>query len=156
MDRKNEKAAEEIGDVQAIGAHCDVNTCHRLDFLPFKCESCKGYACPSPFLPRTYAASPSSAVAASSPCALPELQLTISPSTGHTVSTTARKPLIPVPKLVPGSRTVLPPLPDLQPLIPPTPNPSSPQHAPSPNAKPSSTRPGNPVSTALFVENSTA
>ena len=29
-------------DVGAIGKHCDVNTCHQLDFLPFKCESCLG------------------------------------------------------------------------------------------------------------------
>ncbi|TGZ82582.1 hypothetical protein EX30DRAFT_191621 [Ascodesmis nigricans] len=41
----NLKAAEEIGDVQAIGAHCDVNTCNRLDFLPFRCESCQGTFC---------------------------------------------------------------------------------------------------------------
>lgn len=29
-------------DVEAIGEHCDISSCHRLDFLPFKCESCKG------------------------------------------------------------------------------------------------------------------
>lgn len=29
--------------VQSIGSHCDLQTCHRLDFLPFKCESCGGY-----------------------------------------------------------------------------------------------------------------
>jgi hypothetical protein len=29
-------------DVEAIGAHCQMSFCHQLDFLPFKCESCKG------------------------------------------------------------------------------------------------------------------
>lgn len=32
------------GDVEAIGSHCQMTFCHQLDFLPFKCESCKGYA----------------------------------------------------------------------------------------------------------------
>ncbi|KAF8463998.1 hypothetical protein BDZ91DRAFT_697893 [Kalaharituber pfeilii] len=32
-------------DVGAIGKHCDVSTCHRLDFLPFKCGSCQGTYC---------------------------------------------------------------------------------------------------------------
>lgn len=30
------------GDVEAIGAHCQMPFCHQLDFLPFRCESCKG------------------------------------------------------------------------------------------------------------------
>ena len=30
-------------DVEAIGAHCQMAYCHQLDFLPFKCESCKGW-----------------------------------------------------------------------------------------------------------------
>ncbi|CAD0095564.1 unnamed protein product, partial [Aureobasidium vineae] len=32
-------------DVEAIGAHCQMTFCHQLDFLPFKCESCKGKYC---------------------------------------------------------------------------------------------------------------
>lgn len=32
-----------VGDVEAIGSHCQMPFCHQLDFLPFKCESCKGY-----------------------------------------------------------------------------------------------------------------
>ncbi|KAG9598531.1 AN1 zinc finger protein, partial [Aureobasidium melanogenum] len=32
-------------DVEAIGAHCQMAFCHQLDFLPFKCESCKGKFC---------------------------------------------------------------------------------------------------------------
>ncbi|KAI4756893.1 hypothetical protein E4T52_09048 [Aureobasidium sp. EXF-3400] len=32
-------------DVEAIGAHCQMSFCHQLDFLPFKCESCKGKYC---------------------------------------------------------------------------------------------------------------
>lgn len=35
--------AQDIGDVEAIGKHCDLPECHLLDFLPFKCESCGGY-----------------------------------------------------------------------------------------------------------------
>lgn len=31
-----------VGDVEAIGAHCQAPFCHQLDFLPFRCESCKG------------------------------------------------------------------------------------------------------------------
>lgn len=38
--------------VQSIGSHCDLQTCHRLDFLPFKCESCGGYVSPPPLCPR--------------------------------------------------------------------------------------------------------
>ena len=30
-------------DIPGIGSHCDVETCKQLDFLPFNCESCKGY-----------------------------------------------------------------------------------------------------------------
>lgn len=33
------------GDVEAIGAHCQYTYCHQLDFLPFRCESCKGTFC---------------------------------------------------------------------------------------------------------------
>ena len=31
-----------VGDVEAIGAHCQMPFCHQLDFLPFRCESCRG------------------------------------------------------------------------------------------------------------------
>ncbi|KAK7608349.1 AN1-type zinc finger protein 1 [Phyllosticta paracitricarpa] len=34
-----------VGDVEAIGAHCQMAFCHQLDFLPFKCESCRGTFC---------------------------------------------------------------------------------------------------------------
>ena len=34
------------GDVEAVGAHCQMEYCHILDFLPFKCQSCKGYVLP--------------------------------------------------------------------------------------------------------------
>ncbi|KAF2485153.1 hypothetical protein BDY17DRAFT_293026 [Neohortaea acidophila] len=34
-----------VGDVEAIGAHCQMPFCHQLDFLPFRCESCKGKFC---------------------------------------------------------------------------------------------------------------
>ncbi|KAF1830247.1 AN1 zinc finger protein-like protein [Decorospora gaudefroyi] len=33
------------GEVEAIGAHCQMPYCHILDFLPFRCESCKGTFC---------------------------------------------------------------------------------------------------------------
>lgn len=33
------------GDVDAIGAHCQFPYCNQLDFLPFRCESCKGTYC---------------------------------------------------------------------------------------------------------------
>ncbi|KAL5113428.1 hypothetical protein ACEQ8H_008696 [Pleosporales sp. CAS-2024a] len=33
------------GDVEAVGAHCQMEYCHVLDFLPFRCESCKGTYC---------------------------------------------------------------------------------------------------------------
>ena len=32
-------------DVEAIGAHCQYAYCNQLDFLPFRCESCKGTYC---------------------------------------------------------------------------------------------------------------
>ncbi|KAK4548210.1 hypothetical protein LTR36_010079 [Oleoguttula mirabilis] len=32
-------------DVEAIGAHCQMTFCHQLDFLPFRCDSCKGKFC---------------------------------------------------------------------------------------------------------------
>lgn len=32
-------------DVESIGAHCQMEYCHVLDFLPFRCESCKGTFC---------------------------------------------------------------------------------------------------------------
>lgn len=34
-----------VGDVDAIGAHCQHAFCHQLDFLPFRCESCRGTFC---------------------------------------------------------------------------------------------------------------
>ncbi|KAJ9669751.1 hypothetical protein H2201_000136 [Coniosporium apollinis] len=34
-----------VGDVEAIGAHCQAAFCHQLDFLPFRCESCQGTFC---------------------------------------------------------------------------------------------------------------
>lgn len=37
--------SEMTGDVEAIGAHCQMEYCHVLDFLPLKCESCKGIFC---------------------------------------------------------------------------------------------------------------
>lgn len=33
------------GDVEDIGAHCQMAYCHVLDFLPFRCESCRGTYC---------------------------------------------------------------------------------------------------------------
>ena len=32
-------------DLDDIGAHCQHSYCHQLDFLPFRCESCKGTFC---------------------------------------------------------------------------------------------------------------
>ena len=32
-------------DLEAIGAHCQHPYCHVLDFLPFRCESCRGTYC---------------------------------------------------------------------------------------------------------------
>ncbi|KAL9090500.1 MAG: hypothetical protein Q9165_005261 [Trypethelium subeluteriae] len=32
-------------DVDAIGSHCEMPFCHQLDFLPFRCESCRGKFC---------------------------------------------------------------------------------------------------------------
>jgi len=37
--------ASTIGDVEAIGSRCQQPYCRQLDFLPFKCESCKGTYC---------------------------------------------------------------------------------------------------------------
>ncbi|KAI9893234.1 MAG: hypothetical protein M1814_000361 [Vezdaea aestivalis] len=34
-----------VGDVEAIGAHCKFAYCNQLDFLPFRCESCKDTFC---------------------------------------------------------------------------------------------------------------
>jgi hypothetical protein len=38
-------------DLEAIGAHCQMEYCHVLDFLPFRCESCRGYFHPTPSSP---------------------------------------------------------------------------------------------------------
>ncbi|KZF25478.1 hypothetical protein L228DRAFT_265946 [Xylona heveae TC161] len=35
----------EKGDVDAIGAHCKYQYCNQLDFLPFRCESCRDTFC---------------------------------------------------------------------------------------------------------------
>jgi AN1-type zinc finger protein 1 len=32
-------------DVEAIGAHCEFEYCHQLDFLPFRCDSCHHTYC---------------------------------------------------------------------------------------------------------------
>lgn len=32
-------------DLEAIGAHCQYTYCNQLDFLPFRCESCRGTFC---------------------------------------------------------------------------------------------------------------
>ena len=32
-------------DLEAIGAHCQYDYCHQLDFLPFRCESCRHTYC---------------------------------------------------------------------------------------------------------------
>ncbi|KAF2763247.1 hypothetical protein EJ05DRAFT_496077 [Pseudovirgaria hyperparasitica] len=37
--------AATVGDVEAIGKHCQAAFCNQLDFLPFRCESCKGTFC---------------------------------------------------------------------------------------------------------------
>jgi AN1-type zinc finger protein 1 len=37
--------AMSVGDVEAIGAHCEMEYCRQLDFLPFRCESCHGKFC---------------------------------------------------------------------------------------------------------------
>lgn len=34
-----------VGEVEAIGSHCQMSFCHQLDFLPFRCESCRGKFC---------------------------------------------------------------------------------------------------------------
>lgn len=38
-------SAMAVGDVEAVGAHCQLQYCHQLDFLPFKCGSCHGTFC---------------------------------------------------------------------------------------------------------------
>ncbi|RMZ87881.1 hypothetical protein DV736_g4893, partial [Chaetothyriales sp. CBS 134916] len=35
----------QVGDVEAIGAHCQMAFCHQLDFLPFRCDSCHSTFC---------------------------------------------------------------------------------------------------------------
>jgi AN1-type zinc finger protein 1 len=37
--------AMSIGDVEAIGTQCQMEYCRQLDFLPFRCESCRGQFC---------------------------------------------------------------------------------------------------------------
>ncbi|RAH71970.1 AN1-type zinc finger protein [Aspergillus aculeatinus CBS 121060] len=32
-------------DLDSIGHHCDLEYCHQLDFLPFRCASCRGVFC---------------------------------------------------------------------------------------------------------------
>ncbi|KAI9044231.1 AN1-type zinc finger protein [Aspergillus affinis] len=32
-------------DLESIGRHCQFEYCHQLDFLPFRCESCRGTYC---------------------------------------------------------------------------------------------------------------
>ncbi|KAF2223732.1 hypothetical protein BDZ85DRAFT_262092 [Elsinoe ampelina] len=34
-----------VGEVEAIGTHCQMSFCHQLDFLPFRCDSCSGKFC---------------------------------------------------------------------------------------------------------------
>ncbi|KPI37469.1 AN1-type zinc finger protein 1 [Cyphellophora attinorum] len=34
-----------VGDVEAVGAHCQMTYCHQLDFLPFRCDSCHSTFC---------------------------------------------------------------------------------------------------------------
>ncbi|KAH8645028.1 hypothetical protein IG631_02492 [Alternaria alternata] len=42
----NESSYTEMkGDLEAIGAHCQMEYCNVLDFLPFRCESCHGKFC---------------------------------------------------------------------------------------------------------------
>ncbi|KAI5837995.1 hypothetical protein DFP73DRAFT_575749 [Morchella snyderi] len=40
-----QQADIDLDSVQSIGKHCDLPSCHRLDFLPFKCESCSKTYC---------------------------------------------------------------------------------------------------------------
>ena len=35
----------QVGDVEAIGAHCQMPFCRQLDFLPFRCDSCHSTYC---------------------------------------------------------------------------------------------------------------
>src|ERR1700712_4236805 len=43
--QSNSYTAMAVGDVEAVGAHCQMEYCHQLDFLPFRCDSCKGKFC---------------------------------------------------------------------------------------------------------------
>ncbi|KAG9386159.1 an1 zinc finger protein [Pyrenophora tritici-repentis] len=46
MASSNDSSYTEMkGEVEAIGAHCQMEYCHVLDFLPFRCESCQGKFC---------------------------------------------------------------------------------------------------------------
>ncbi|WPG98986.1 Hypothetical protein R9X50_00178800 [Acrodontium crateriforme] len=45
LDADQSYSKMSVGDVEAIGSHCAMTFCHQLDFLPFKCESCKGKFC---------------------------------------------------------------------------------------------------------------
>ncbi|KAL6155031.1 hypothetical protein ACJQWK_00748 [Exserohilum turcicum] len=46
MTSANDSSYTEMkGEVEAIGAHCQMEYCHVLDFLPFRCESCQGHFC---------------------------------------------------------------------------------------------------------------
>lgn len=46
MTSANDSSYTEMkGEVEAIGAHCQLEYCNVLDFLPFRCESCKGHFC---------------------------------------------------------------------------------------------------------------
>lgn len=42
MSSSNNSNTKMKGEVEAIGAHCQMEYCNVLDFLPFPCESCKG------------------------------------------------------------------------------------------------------------------
>lgn len=45
QDEPASYTAMEVGDVENIGAHCQMPYCGLLDFLPFRCESCHGKFC---------------------------------------------------------------------------------------------------------------
>ncbi|KAJ9194384.1 hypothetical protein DTO166G4_1600 [Paecilomyces variotii] len=46
-DQKKPESFSQIPDhdLEAIGRNCQFEYCHQLDFLPFRCESCKGTFC---------------------------------------------------------------------------------------------------------------
>jgi hypothetical protein len=44
-DPTSSYTAMSTGDVEAIGAHCQMEYCRQLDFLPFRCESCRKTFC---------------------------------------------------------------------------------------------------------------